>query len=530
MKKVFFDNLEIYFEGEIYNLSNFGYQDVHQFIKDFYLKYGEEFVKKIDGIFALCIYDIDKKEYFLARDRFGNIPLFYAINEDKLYFSTSIKDLNKEFESSLKLNKIAISKYMQYFSTFGEDSFYNDISKLEEASYLIFRDSKLNIKKYYKINTYKAINDEKQALTRLEKLLYDSIEKRSNKLSGALLSGGIDSSLISSIYTKISGKKVDTFSVGYEGYNNYCELRFAKKLSNHINSNHHEVIIDKKTYIDNFYTILNSFDEPHADSASIPLNILLKSFKKLGINKLLSGEGADELFLGYNSYSKYLEYYKFKDSLTSRQSLFLNEIIGALQNNTKESEYLRRVVKDQNIYNSFGEVFNDIQKRRLFVKVPTFKLEKAKKDPIDWMSYIDMKLWLANPVLTKVYNISKLNNLEIHTPFLDNFIVDFAFSIENRIKKGDTNKYLLKKIAEKYIPQELISRTKKGFNSPFNEWLNEEFGKSIIETILYVNQETKFFNEEYLKHIYGLALDGKFKQHLYSLFVFSLWYKRVYLS
>ncbi|OCL88423.1 Asparagine synthetase [glutamine-hydrolyzing] 1 [Aliarcobacter thereius] len=530
MKKVVFDNLEIYFEGEIYNLSHFGYEDEHQLIKDFFIKYGEAFVKKLDGIFAFTIYDSYKKEYFLARDRFGNIPLFYAIYEDKLYFSTSIKELNNEFKSSLIFNKIALSKYMQYLSTFGEDSFYKDIFKLEEASYLVFSDSKLNIRKYHKINTYKAINDEKQALATLEELLYDSIGKRLNKLSGTLLSGGIDSSLISSIYTKISGKKIDTFSVGYEDYKNYCELRFAKKLSNHINSNHYEVIIDKKTYIDNFYSTLNSFDEPHADSASIPLNILLKSFKELGITKLLSGEGADELFLGYNSYSKYLEYYKFKDSLSSEQSLFLNEIISALQNNTKESEYLRRVVKDQNIYNSFGEVFNDIQKRRLFVNVPTFKLEKAKKDPIDWMSYIDIKLWVANPVLTKVYNISKLNNIEIHTPFLDNSILDFAFSIDNSIKKGDTNKYLLKKIAEKYIPKDLILRTKKGFNSPFNEWIHEEFGKLIIETILNVNKETKFFNEEYLKHIYGLSLDGKFKQHLYSLFVFSLWYKKEYLN
>ncbi len=200
-----------------------------------------------------------------------------------------------------------------------------------------------------------------------------------------------------------------------------------------------------------------------------------------------------------------------------------------MQNNTKESEYLRRVVKKQNIYNSFGEIFNDIQKRKLFVKVPTFKSETPKQDFVDNMSYIDLKLWVSNPVLTKVYKVSKENSLQIHTPFLDNDLLKYVFSIESSIKMGNTNKYLLKKIASKYIPEQIINRTKKGFNSPFNEWLQDEFGSSILDTIIEVNRQTAFFNENYLKQIYTLASSNKFKQHLYSLFVFSLWYKKVYL-
>ena len=533
MKKIEFKDLVIYFEGEIYNKKNFSFDDEFLLLESLYLKYSFDFVSNLDGIFAFCIYDKVRKIYFCARDRFGNIPFFYTVKNGDFIFSSSIKDILNHLpinENLPKINKVALSKYMQYFSTFGEDTFYKDVYKLEEASYIVYENNKeLFKKRYYKINTYKAVNDEISALKTLEELLYTSIEKRLISSPSTLLSGGVDSSLISSIYTKLSGKKIDTFSIGYSEYKNYCELDYAKITSNHIASNHHEIIIDKKTYIENFYSSLDNFDEPHADSAAIPLNILLKCVKDFGVNKLLSGEGADELFLGYDNYSKFLNYYNFRDSLRENQFSFLDEIIGALQNNTKESEYLRRVVKKQNIYNSFGEVFNDMQKRKLFVNVPTFKSENPKKDAVDWMSYIDIKLWVANPVLTKIYRVSKANSLQIHTPFLDNDILKYVFSVDSNIKIGNTNKYLLKKIAQKYIPNQIINRVKKGFNSPFNEWLQSEFGNSILETILEVNRQTQFFNENYLKHIYTLASSNKFKQHLYSLYIFSLWYKKTYL-
>ena len=530
MKKLDTELLTIYFEGEIYNKNSFNFSDNLLLLEDFYLKYKYDFLTKLDGIFAFCVYDKRDNRYFCARDRFGNIPLYYYIKGDKFYFSTQIRDILNSLSNIPKMNKVALSKYIQYFSTFGEDTFYQDIYKLEDSTYIVYELNKELIKKrYYKINTYNAINDENTALKSLEELLYSSIEKRLKNSPSSLLSGGVDSSLIASIYTKISGRKIDTFSIGYSEFKNYCELPYAKITSNFINSNHHEVILDKKTYIDNFYSSLDNFDEPHADSASTPLNILLKSIKEFGATDILSGEGADELFFGYDNYSKFLRYYNFQKTLTKNQFDFLDDIIGALQNNTKESEYLRRVVKKETIYNSFGEVFNDIQKRKLFKKVPTFKGETSKQDFIDNMSYTDLKIWVSNAVLTKTYRVTKANNLQLHIPFLDNDILKYVFSIDSSLKMGDTNKYLLKKIAQNHIPVEIINRTKKGFNSPFNEWLQDEFGIYILEVILEVNKKTDLFNDDYLKHIFNLASSNKFKQHLYSIFIFSLWYKRVYL-
>ncbi|MCG3697044.1 asparagine synthase (glutamine-hydrolyzing) [Aliarcobacter butzleri] len=537
-----FDDILLVFNGEIYNYKELIHvehlecktkSDSEVLIR-LYQKYGFDFLNKLNGMFSFCIYDMKKDLYFCARDRYGKKPFFYYFKDNKFIFSSSVKSILNLLDYKPNLNKVALSKYMQYFVSFGEDSFYQDIFKLEASTYLIYEPNKsreLQKKKYYKINTYKAIKDEKQALNDIEELLFKSVEYRLNSdvEVASLLSGGIDSSLISALYTKISGKKINTFSIGYDEYKNYCELDFAQITASHINSNHHPVEINQKEYINHFEQTLDMLEEPHGDSAAIPLNILTKQINKAGIKTVLSGEGSDEIFLGYDNYAKFLKYYEFEKSLSNEQNLFLNDIIGALQNNTKESEYLRRIVKKQNLYNSFGEIYTDIQRKRLFKKVPTYKTETAKQDPVDWMSYIDLKIWLGESLLSKVDRISMGNSLEVRTPFLDFNLVNYMFSVESDIKVGDTNKYLLKKIASKYIPNTIINRTKKGFNSPFNEWLNKEYRDKVLDVIVEVNNSTNLFNHEYILHIYELSKSNKFKQHLYSLFVFSLWYKKEYL-
>ncbi|MGA1940049.1 asparagine synthase (glutamine-hydrolyzing) [Arcobacter sp. YIC-310] len=538
-----FDDIVLVFNGEIYNYKQLILDEQlecktksdSEVLIRLYQKYEFDFLNKLNGMFAFTLYDIKKNRYFCARDRYGKKPFFYYFKDNKFIFSSSIKSVVNLLDSKPKLNKVALSKYMQYFVSFGEDTFFQDIFKLEASTYMVYEPNKaheLKKKRFYKINTYKAVKDENEALKKIEELLFNSIESRltSDVEVASLLSGGIDSSLVSALYTKISGKKINTFSVGYNEYKNYCELDYAKITADYIGSNHNPVEISKKDFIEYFEDSLEALEEPHGDSAAIPLNILTKKIHQSGIKTVLSGEGSDEIFLGYDNYAKFLKYYSFEKTLSIEQNEFLDDIIGALQNNTKESEYLRRIVKKQNLYNSFGEIYTDIQKKRLFKKVPTFKNEKAKKDPVDWMSYIDLKIWLGESLLSKVDRISMRNSLEVRTPFLDFNLVNYMFSIDSDIKVGNTNKYLLKKIASKYIPEQIINRTKKGFNSPFNEWLNQEYGNSILETILDVNKHTKLFNDEYVKHIYELSKQRKFKQHLYSLYVFSLWYKKEFLS
>ncbi|NVJ53062.1 MAG: asparagine synthase (glutamine-hydrolyzing) [Campylobacteraceae bacterium] len=534
-----FDDILIVFNGEIYNYQELIKEEAlecktssdTEVLIRLYQKYQEEFLNKINGMFSFCLYDMKKEKYFCARDRYGKKPFFYYLKDNKFIFSSSIDSIIKLLGTTPKLNKVALSQYVQYFVPISPNTFYQDINSLEAATYVTLQNSDLKKKRYYKINTYKAVKDETEALEKIEETLIKSIESRlvSDVEVGSLLSGGVDSSLVSALYSKITNKKINTFSVGYSEYKNYCELDYADITAKHINSNHTRLEITKNDFINYFEDTLNALEQPHADSAAIPLNILTNKIHQTGIKTVLSGEGSDELFLGYDNYAKFLGYYDFAKTLDSGQNEFLNSIIGALQNNTKESEYLRRVVKKQNIYNSFGEIYSDIQKRKLFKKVPTFKTENPKKDPVDWMSYIDLKIWLGEALLSKVDRISMRNSLEVRTPFLDYRLVNLAFSIDSKLKVGDTNKYLLKKIALKYIPEQIVNRTKKGFNSPFNEWIHQEYKDFILETILEVNKETNLFNDEYLNQIYTLSSQRKFKQHLWTIFIFSKWFKKTYL-
>lgn len=533
-----FDDILIVFNGEIYNYKeliveenlNCVTQSDTEVLIRLYQKYQENFLNKLNGMFSFCIYDINANKFFCARDRYGKKPLFYTFKEGKFIFSSMIKPIITLLGTTPKINKVALSQYLQYFVPLNENTFFQDIHKLEVASYLIVQNGELLIKRYYKINTYKKIKDETTALKDIEALLIKSVEQRikADVEVGSLLSGGIDSSLISALYTQLTGKRIHTFSIGYSDYPLYSELPYAKITAQHIHSHHHPLEISQKEFIGSFEEAMEFLEEPHGDSAAVPLFLLSQKIKESGIKTVLSGEGSDEIFLGYDNYAKFLNYYTFEKSLSQEQNEFMDSIISALQNNTKESEYLRRIIKKENVYNSFGEIFTDIQKKRLFKKVPHFKSETPKLDPVDWMSYIDLKIWLGQSLLSKVDKMSMAHSVEVRNPFLDFNLVNYMFSVDSSIKVGNTNKYLLKQIAQKYIPQEIITRTKKGFNSPFNEWIFNHYGDDILKLILEVNDQTGFFNESYLIHIFHLAKDKKFKQHLWSLFVFSKWFKRVY--
>ena len=533
-----FDDLIIVFNGEVYNYKELilKYNLECKTISDtevilrLYQKFDIDFLHLLNGAFSFCIYDIKKDRYFCAKDRYGKKPFYYYFKNGKFIFSSMIKPIIKLLGYTPKLNKVALSQYLQYFVPLAPNTFYQDINKLENASFIVYDKSGFKIKKYYKIKTYKKIYTEKEAFDKIEENLFDAINIRTKAdvSIGTLLSGGIDSSLVSSIYAKNSISKIDTFSIGYATHQKYSELPFANLVAKDIKSNHTQIELNQKDFIESLDECLDYLEEPHADPASIPLYHLTKQINAQGIKSVLSGEGSDELFLGYDNYSKFLKYYEFQESLDTKQQHFLNSIISSMQGQ-KEAEYLRRVVKGETIYNSFGEIFTSSQRKKLLQKVATFSNEKQKKDPVDWMSYIDMKIWLGESLLSKVDKMSMANSVETRNPFLDYNLVDFVFSIENKLKVGDTNKYLLKKVASKYIPKDIIQRQKKGFNSPFNEWLFEEYGDKLLEDILEVNKQTDLFNNEYIKYLYQNAKQNKLKQHFYALWLFCKWYKKIYL-
>ena len=534
-----FDDILIVFNGEIYNYKEL-LKDENlictttsdtEVILRLYIKYKEDLLKKIDGAFSFCIYDIKNETHFIARDRYGKKPLYYYHKDGKFIFSSMITPIIKLIEYTPKLNKIALSQYLQYFVPLAPNTFYQNINKLEASTYMIYKNNTLFTKKYYKIKINTSIKKKDIAVKNIEDILINSIDKRihSDVKIGTLLSGGLDSSLISSIYAKLSSKPIDTFSIGYESHKKHCELKYSDLMAKDIKSNHTRIVLNKSDYLNSIDDVNNALEEPHGDPASIPLYHLTKLINKANIKSVLSGEGADELFLGYDSYAKNLDFYNFKKTLDSNQINFLkHNILSSLPSNTKELDYFKRILNNTPIYSSFGKIFSQIEKEKLFKTTPLFIFEKEKANPIDWMSYIDTKIWLGEVLLSKVDKISMSNSIEVRNPFLDTNMVNLAFSIESKLKLGDTNKYLLKEIAKKYLPKEIIYRKKKGFNSPYNEWIIEEYKDNILETIQKANKFHNLFKEDYLKEIYHQAKNNKKKQHLYTLWTFSKWYLKVY--
>ncbi len=276
-----FDDIVIVFNGEIYNYDELKISenlqcktssDTEVLIR-LYQKYDIDFLNLLNGAFSFCIYDIKKERYFCARDRYGKKPFYYFEQDGKFIFSSMIKPIIKLLGYTPKLNKVALSQYLQYFTPLAPHTFYQDILKLDKSSYLLYEKGKLSIKKYYKIKTYKAIKDEKSALESIEKLLVNSVQQRlkSDVEVGTLLSGGIDSSLISTIYAQHTNHQINTFSVGYKTNKKYCELPYASIVAKNINSNHKSLEIGQREFIYSLEDVFENLEEPHADPASIPL-------------------------------------------------------------------------------------------------------------------------------------------------------------------------------------------------------------------------------------------------------------------
>jgi len=523
-----FDEVIVVFNGEIYNykelikehnLKVVTKSDTEVLIR-LYQIYEFGFLNLLNGMFSFCIYDKKKRRFFCARDRFGKKPFYYYYKDGKFIFGSEIKAILSGLDKIPSMNLEGFYEYLSFMTPIGQNTFYKDIKKLQAGHYLVL-DDELKIKKYYDIDKIETkYFDKAKVLSNIEEILISSLHYRlvSDVKVASLLSGGIDSSFISALYAEIVGK-IDTFSIGYNEYLHYSELDYAKVVAKHIDSNHHEIVVSKRDFLETIDKVLEATDEPFGDSATIPTYILSKYIHKSGIKVALSGEGADENFLGYDNYFKMFKYYEQE----AQKKPF---------NLTKEWEYNHRRLNNLPIFQTSGETFTEKQKALLLKSYSErFLLKEFLTDysPVKWVSYIDFKIWIAEVLMTKIDRASMANSLEIRAPFLDFRLVEYMFSVDENLKRGDTNKSLLKSIAVKYLPKEIIYRQKKGFSSPFIEWLYDEYDKEILDIILRVNKEINIFNEEFVKFLFNKAKEKRFKQHIWQLFLFAKWYEEVYL-
>lgn len=536
------ENILLSFNGEIYNYKAlrqeldfpFKSESDSEVLIAAYLRWGVDFVNHLVGMFAIALCDGDR--LFLFRDRLGKKPLFYLKNRHQFVFASEIKAL-KPFLSSVRMNEDAMLSYLSFLAPTPPHTFYQGIKKLEAGSYAEFHDDRLTCKSYYNPLHVRPnqITKERDALHVTEQALEEAIDLRleSDVPMASLLSGGIDSALIAAI-AKQKGRELCTFTLGYDSYQKYDERGNAAQSAALIGLENREIIISQDDFIQASDKVFDTLDEPLNDPAAIPLYLLFESIKKEGYKVVLSGEGSDELFLGYRQYFEYLDIEKA--AILGHKNWLKRYFHGNFSMN-REWEWYKRIFDESLLFRTSGEKFTDLQKNDLlrrnvrddaslkFLQPYRDRFEASEHtDESTWYSYIDLQLFQAEHFLSKLDRVCMAHSIESRTPFLDHRLVERVFSLEPGLRYGNgVTKALLKKIAAPYLDKAILQRKKKGFANPYMEWL---IASGRVESIARVNKKTGLFKEDVLSDYIERAKRGKFKQHVWGLYVLSQWMEK----
>ena len=544
----------IVFNGEIYNFKELKKELENDFewksqsdtevLLNGYKKWGfNALLQKIEGMFAFAIYDKRKGLISFARDHFGKKPLYYYFDEDTFIFASEIKAIinDPEIKKKCRVDKLSLSKYLFYGYVPSPNSIFDKIKKLEPSTSFVF-DIKnweiLDKKRFWNLENIKLNNElsEEEILKKTEDLIKKSVEKRliSDVPLGVFLSGGVDSSLITSYMSQISDD-VNSFTVSYKDYPSADESDYAKRVAQKLGVKSNLCYFENSLVKENFIEILDYLDEPLADAAIIPLYFVSKYAKK-DITVVLSGDGGDEIFGGYSKYKaqdfiEKFNYLKFISGLAKK--LFKNDssyfkFLGSFD----ESFYSRQFIFGSGSF--LADEVSDLVKDYSYTSDEIFSDAKEydslfkQKDNINRSLYLDCKIQLPDWYLVKGDRATMASSLEMRNPLLDKELAEFAFSLNGswKIRDGE-QKYLLKKLAAKYVDKDIIYREKKGFGVPLGDWIRNEL-KDLFDEYLFI--DNGFFDLTYVKKIYDEHLDGKVDNEfkLLRIFGFNYWYKKYY--
>ncbi|UCD03896.1 MAG: asparagine synthase (glutamine-hydrolyzing) [Candidatus Woesearchaeota archaeon] len=562
------DSLQLIYNGEIYNfkeireeLENKGHKFYSncdgEVIVHSYEEYGVDCLKKFNGMFAICIYDTAKRQLFLARDRIGIKPLYYYIKAGVFIFCSEIKGI-LEHPIEREINKPVLDKFIAMRYIPGNETIFKNIFSFPPAHYGIFdlKKKELIIKEYWDIEEASVESDEDFFIEELRSLLKDSIKKRliSDVPLGVYLSGGIDSSAVVGLLASIKKEEDDsspikTFSVGFkygEGYVN--ELDKAKIVSESYNTEHKEFVIDpdiSKILPD----LIKHFDQPFADPAAIPVYELSREATK-HVTVVLTGDGGDELFAGYDQY-KFLMMKKKLDKIPLMRKVFplavektpkkiLDKVYKYASNMGEEGRNritsFMKTDDDLEAYYKLISIFYEKEREGLYSeKLKVGNICNGMYETFDKFDnllnkycYLDVKFLLPDCYLPKTDRTTMAHSIEGRVPLLDHRIAELAFRIPTNLKlhKG-TTKYILKKAANKYIPKELLNLKKQTFHVPIGYWIEKEL-KEQFEQILSKEELKKhgFFNHDYIQKIFDKYKRSKlvYARQLWNLVNFQLWY------
>lgn len=533
------DKILVY-NGEIFNspklrvdLEKVGYtfdsknSDTEVLLKLYDYK-GVDMISELNGMFAFVIFDIKKNILFGAVDQFSIKPLYYSISKKKFAFSSEIKPLLSLDYVKKELSKKSIINYFQLQYIPFEDTIYKDINKIKNSNYFIYdlNNNKFTTKNYSKQNKKIEFNSYQEIINIGKKTLNDSIKRwsLSDVPITCSLSGGLDSSLIASLFSQNSEKKIDTITVGFEKDNNiHDERKYAKLVSKNIDSNHHEIIVNPDEILDDMNNIFENICEPYAGSLAS-----WYVYKNIKNNKVIfTGTGADELFGNYGKWKNYL----MSDFLLKNFfQMFSSQKIKNLK--YFYGYFYEKIFYEKEINNLFLENYYDENNINFLINS---LVEPKNFDPKKNIQKIDFNLQLPWEFLYITDRLSMLNSIEARTPFLDNEMINYIENVPSRyLTKMMNSKKLLKDIAKGYIPQEIIDRKKRGFVIPKENWLKNSLSKSLkyFSSKEFIHKQ-EIFSQSYVNNMIDSFFKNRNTQNhiekVWTFFIFQFWYEKQYL-
>jgi len=512
-----------------------------------YIKYGKDCLDRINGFFAFAIFDNIEKTLFVTRDRVGIKPLYFHKNQEFLCFASELTAL-MEFPFARKIHLPALQNYLQLNYIPAPLSILEDVFKLEPGCYLEIANNKVIQERYYKIPFYPENETIKISYEKAQKELQTKLEEAvklrliSDVPLGTFLSGGIDSSVISTIASK-HVTKLKTFSIGFSDNPFFDETKYAELVAKKIKSDHTVISITEKELSENIEEVINSFDEPFADSSAIAVSVLSQEVKP-HVTVALSGDGADEIFSGYN---------KHRAHYNALQKNFKNAVIAGINpllkfapksRNNKLSNIIRKIDKygkgvklsPQDAYINWCSFNTENNSCKLLKhKFNTNSLKNSftnhfsSTPTVNDILYADQNLVLPYDMLTKVDRMSMRHSLEVRTPFLDHNLLKFANSLPSEYKINKTlKKRILQDTYKSTLPIELFNRPKQGFEVPLHYWcttiLQEKIEKYLSKTYI---EDQNIFNYSEIQKIKNKLTSNNPEDsasHIWGLIVFQSWW------
>ena len=535
----------IIFNGEIYNYQELredlvakGYKfKTHtdtEVILHGYEAYGEEgILAKLRGMFAFTIWDGKKEKLFGARDHFGIKPYYYALLDGDLLFGSEVKSFLKYPKFKKEVNEKALKHYLVFQYNPLEETFFKGVKKLRPGHYYIYENGKMEIKTYYNLTLdYKDMTFD-EAVGKIEKEVEESV--KSHKISdvevGSFLSGGVDSSYV--VATALPDK---TFSVGFDnkGFN---ETMYAKELSDSLGIKNFAKLITPDEFFEGINKVQYYSDEPHANLSSVPLYFLSKLASEQ-VKVVLSGEGADELFAGYNEYADALPqrmYRKLPFSLRHKLYLkykdrkhFRGQTIILKYGQKVEDRYIgpAEIMTDELANSLVTSKYKNSETSRDLTK--KYYDEVKNMDDVSKRLYLDMKMWIVEDILLKADKMTMANSIELRVPLLDKKMWELARTIPVRHKvHNEITKYAFRRAAKNKLPEDWAKRRKLGFVVPFVLWIKEEKYYKIVKEVFNKDFVSEFFDKDKINkllddHFNGITNNGR---KVYTIYTFLKWYE-----